>query len=257
MQGLLKNLSFLTNPNGGAFSRRHFHRTAVAGIAAAFLLVPSSALFAELTTVELSPLVYQSTLVAPLENNQQISVLLALPSSDPAGLAALVKQVSTPGDPLYHQYLTPQQFAERFGGDAADYAALKDWAAVNGLVVSQESTGRINLTLRGSVSQIQTIFKTQLNTYRTPSGETFYSASVKPTVPAEISSKISGLIGLTESRQLTPLIKVAKCLGEDPQVRSDKMRPTRVAPVRAELTTRRIYARSTVFPITESITRVP
>jgi len=225
MQGLLKNLSFLTNPNGGAFSRRHFHGTAVGGIAAAFLLVTSSALFAELTTVELSPLVYQSTLVAPLENSKQISVLLALPSSDPAGLAGFVKQVSNPGDPLYHQYLTPQQFAEKFGGNAADYTTLKNWAAASGLVVSQESVGRINLTLRGSVSQIQTIFKTQLNTYRTPSGETFYSASMKPTVPAEISSKISGLIGLTESRQLTPLVKVAKTLGEEPQVRSDKMRP--------------------------------
>lgn len=225
MQGLLKNLSFLTKPNGGAFSRRHFRSTAVGGIAAAFLLVTSSALFAELTTVELSPLVYQSTLVAPLEKNKQISVLLALPSSDPAGLAAFVKQVSAPGDPLYHQYMTPQQFAEKFGGNAADYAALRNWAAANGLVVSQESVGRINLTLRGSVSQIQTIFKTQLNTYRTPSGETFYSASVKPTVPAEISSEISGLIGLTESRQLTPLVKVAKTLGEDPQVRSDLMRP--------------------------------
>jgi len=141
MQGLLKNLSFLTNPNGGAFSRRHFHSTAVVGIAAAFLLVTSSALFAELTTVALSPLVYQSTLVAPLENNKEISVLLALPSSDPTGLAAFVKQVSTPGEPLYHQYLTPQQFAEKFGGNATDYAALKNWAAANGLVVSQESAG--------------------------------------------------------------------------------------------------------------------
>jgi len=217
--------SLPANSIGGVASRRRMGGITVGGIASAWLLLTSSPLFAAVATVDLSPLVYQSALVAPLEDSKQISVLLALPSAHPADLAAFVKHVSTPGDPLYHQYLTPQQFAEKFGGSAADYATLKNWAAANGLVVSQESVGRINLTLRGSVSQIQTIFKTRLNTYRTPSGETFYSASVKPTVPAEISSKISGLIGLTESRQLTPLVKVAKTLGEDPQVRSDLMRP--------------------------------
>jgi hypothetical protein len=106
----------------------------------------------------------------PLEDSKQISVLLALPSAHPADLAAFVKHVSTPGDPLYHQYLTPQQFADRFGGIEADYTALKNWATANGLVVSQESVGRINLTLRGNVSRIQKIFRTQLNTYRTSSG---------------------------------------------------------------------------------------
>jgi subtilase family serine protease len=226
MQGRFKTLGrgFPAHASGGAATRRRFGGVTVGGLASAWLLLTSSALFAELTTVELSPLVYKSALVAPLEESKQISVLLALPSSDPTGLADLVKHVSTPGDPLYHQYLTPQQIAKKFGGNEADYTAVKNWAAANGLVLSQESIGHINLTLRGSVSQLQKIFKTQLNTYRTSGGETFFSASVKPVVPAEISSKISGLIGLTESRRLTPMVKVAKTLGEDPQVRSDKMR---------------------------------
>jgi subtilase family serine protease len=227
MQGLHKMLgrSLPANSIGGVASRRRMGGIAVGGIASAWLLLTSSPLFAAVTTVDLSPLIYQSALVAPLEDSQQISVLLAVPSAHPADLAAFVKHVSSPGDPLYHQYLTPQQFADRFGGSEPDYTALKNWAAANGLFVSQESVGRINLTLRGNVSQIQKIFQTKLNTYRTPSGETFYSASVKPTVPAEISAKISSLVGLTESRQLTPLVKVAKTLGEDPQVRSDLMRP--------------------------------
>jgi Pro-kumamolisin, activation domain len=226
MQGLHKIIgrSLPANSIGGAAPRRRMGGIAVGGIASAWLLLTSGPLFAAGTTVELSPLVYQSALVAPLEDSKQISVLLALPSAHPTDLAAFVKHVSTPGDPLYHQFLTPQQFADRFGGSEADYTSLKNWAAANGLVVSQESVGRINLTLRGNVSRIQKIFQTQLNTYRTSSGETFYSASVKPTVPAEISSKISGLVGLTESKQLTPLVKVAKTLGEDPQVRSDRMR---------------------------------
>ena len=174
----------------------------IGGLTSASLLLASDTLFAGVSNIELSPLVYKSTLVAPLDASQEISVLLALPSSDPTGLAAFIKHVSTPSDPLFHQYLSPEQFAQRFGGNEADYTAVKSWAAANGLTVSQESAGRINLTVRGKVSLLQKIFKTQLSTYRTSNGETFYSASVKPTVPAEISSKVSGVLGLTESMLL-------------------------------------------------------
>jgi kumamolisin len=131
-------------------------------------------------------------------------------------VAEFVRHVSTPGDPLFRDYLTPQQFAERFGGNVADYAYLKSWAAANGLRVAHESVGRINLTVRGSVSQFQRLFNTQLNRYRSPEAEEFYSAGVQPTVPTEIASKISGVIGLTESKIVAPMVRVAKKLGENP-----------------------------------------
>jgi len=184
-----------------------------------------NALYAEAITVELSPLVARSTLLGPVNTSQEIGVTLSLPSSDSQGLADFVRHVSTPGDPLFRQYLTPQQFAERFGASAADYAYLKSWAAANGLRLSHESIGRINLTVRGSVSQFQRLFNTQLNHYRSPDGQEFYSASVKPIVPSEIASRISGVIGLTESKMVTPMLKVAKKLGEDPPSAAERITP--------------------------------
>ena len=226
MRGLLRTLGWGINGHfaGVAVSRRRWRTVTFGGLISASLLLASDALVAGVTNIELSPLVYRSALVAPLDGSQEISVLLALPSSDPAGLAAFIEHISAPSDPLFHQYLSPEQFAQRFGGNDADYTAIKNWALANGLTVSQESVGRINLTVRGQVSQLQRIFKTQLNTYRTSNGETFYSASVKPTVPAEIASKISGVLGLTESKQLTPLTKIAKTLGETPEITDGKMR---------------------------------
>jgi subtilase family serine protease len=195
------------------------------GLAAASVLFTSHALFAETTTAELSPLISKSTLVAPLGANKQIGVALALPSSDPGGLAAFVKHVSTPGDPLFRQYITADQFAQRFGGSAADYQAVKGWAVANGLVVSQESIGRTLIVVRGSASIFQRLFQTQLNTYRASDGQTFYSASVQPIVPAQIASKISGVIGLTAGKSLAPYALVAKQLGENPALHSARMHP--------------------------------
>jgi subtilase family serine protease len=227
MQGLLKTMgqSFLTHLVSSAQPRRGLE-VLVPGVLGVvmILLLTSNAVLAGVTTVELSQLVYKSVLIAPLDGNQQIGVVLALPSADLAGLADFVKQVSTPGDPLFHQYITPEQFAQRFGGNDEDYTALKNWAAANGLRVSQESVGRISLTVRGSVSQFQTLFKTQLNNYRAPDGQTFYSASVMPTVPVEIASKVSGVVGLTAGKPRASTAKVVKTLGEDPQVKSDMIR---------------------------------
>jgi subtilase family serine protease len=200
-------------------------RDAVLGaLVSASLLSTANTLFAETTTVELSPLIYKSTLVAPVDGNKRIGVVLALPSTDAAGLAAFVKHVSTPGDPLFRQFITPQQFAQRYGGNEADYVALKNWAAANGLAVSQESITRTDLTLRGSAAQFESLFKTQIYTYRATDSQFFYSASVKPTVPTEIAAKISGVIGLTAGKPLAQQSKIAKVLGENPTVRSDKIR---------------------------------
>jgi len=151
-----------------------------------------------------------------METSKTIGMVLALPSSDPAGLKAFVDHVSTPGDPLFRQFVTPQEFATRFGGSASDYQFLKNWAVSNNLTISQESVGRTTLTLRGSVAVLNRLFKTQINNYITSDGVTFYSAGIAPTIPAEIGSKVVAVIGLTSGKPNAALAKVGKTLGENP-----------------------------------------
>jgi hypothetical protein len=77
-----------------------------------------------------------------------------------------------------------------------------------------------NLNRSGKVAQMQAIFNTRINDYRSPDGKEFYSASVQPTIPSEISGKISAMIGLTSSKQYAPLFKVGKILGEAPVLKN-------------------------------------
>lgn len=168
------------------------------------------------STIELSPLVAESSFLSPADPAKEISVVLALPSGDSQGAADFARRVSDPKDQLFRHFITPEEFAARFGANQADYAALKEWAAANSLQISQESVARSLLTVRGTVAQFQDLFRTQLNNYRSSDGREFYSAGVKPTIPNAISSKVEGVIGLTESRQVAPLAKVYKIFGEDP-----------------------------------------
>jgi subtilase family serine protease len=200
-------------------ARRYvFNQQALKAFVFGLLLLPlvvADQTFGQTRTIDVSPVLARSTLLGPADQNQQISVILALPLSDPQGAAAFVRHVSKPGDPLFHQYLTPEEFAAKYGANAADYAALKQWATDNGLTVAHESLARTCLTIRGSLVQWQTLFKTQLNNYRSADGNQFYSAAVRPTIPDEIASRVTGVIGLTNGVHIAALAKAYKVLGEN------------------------------------------
>ena len=106
----------------------------------------------------LSPLISQSTLLSPTDPTKEIGVVLVLPLKDPKGANEFALRVSTPKDELYGKYLTPQEFAARYGADEADYAAVKSWATANGLKISDESVSRTTLAVRGTVAQFEVLF---------------------------------------------------------------------------------------------------
>jgi len=164
-------------------------------------------------------MVAKSAWLSAVDSQKQISVILALPLSDSKGAAEFIERVSNPKDPLYRQYLTPYEFSQRYGANADDYAALREWAIANELTIVHESMARTFLTVRGTAAQFQILFKTALNNYRSSGGQEFYSASVEPTIPDPIATKVTGVIGLTNSVQYAPLAKVYQTFGEDPTAR--------------------------------------
>lgn len=157
--------------------------------------------------IELSPLVAKSQVVSRTDPTKLISIVLVLPLKDPAGAAEFVRQVSTPKDELYGQFLTPQEFAIRFGANENDYQTAKKWATANGLSISEESISRTTLTVHGSVSQFEQLFNTQINDYRSPNGEEFYSASTPPVSPKAVSSILMGVLGLSQAPYHTSTTK--------------------------------------------------
>jgi subtilase family serine protease len=207
---------------GGAFNPRHFV-TIVFGALSLVQTAPGAVSGRSETSIDLSLMVARSRQISAMDPGTEIRVVLTLPLGDAPGAAAFVHSVADPRSPLYHKYLTPEEFAQRFGASTADYAGLKQWAIVNGLTITQESIAHTTLTIHGTVAQFQALFKTQLDTYQSADGKSFYSASVAPTIPEAIASKIDGVIGLTESVEYAPLAKVYKTLGENPVTPADRI----------------------------------
>ena len=193
-------------------SRRGFAALAIVAFGCAALYA-SDALGIE---SDMSPMVSKSVVTSHTDVNKIINLVLALKMRDPEGAANYALHVSTRLHPLYGQYLTPEQFGDKFGPAKADYEELIAWAKKNGLEINEENRGRTTLSLRGSVSQFEGLFRTQINNYRGPDGTEFFSASIAPSAPQEFGNRVQSVIGLSNYNRFAPLAKVYRKLSETP-----------------------------------------
>ena len=91
-----------------------------------------------------------------------------------AALDDLLTRQQTPGAPEYHHWLTPEEFADRFGVSFSDLAAVKSWAEAQGLAVNSMARSRTWISVSGTAAQMETAFRTELHRYLV-NGETHFS----------------------------------------------------------------------------------
>ena len=94
--------------------------------------------------------------VAP---SQSVGFDVILPLRDHAGLEALLKAQHDPASPSFHHWITPQQFSERFGPDAATVGRVASSYASQGLAVETHSR---SLHLTGSTALVNKVLSTSL-----------------------------------------------------------------------------------------------
>src|SRR4051812_24586122 len=110
-------------------------RRAIVGTAAAAILVgaPLAAVAAPASAATPTSWIFTATQGLSLQNatalgsaaaDTPLRVTVALNPSDKAALDRLVQAQNTPGNPAYHQYLTPAQFNARFAPSSATTAAV-------------------------------------------------------------------------------------------------------------------------------------
>jgi subtilase family serine protease len=165
---------------------------------------------------DLSPMLSKSVVTSHADQNKLINVVLVLKMKDAEGATNYAQHVSTRLHPLYGHYLTPEQFGDKFGPSKADYTALVAWAKGNGLKINEESRSRTTLSVRGTMGQLERLFKTQFNNYRAPDGREFFSASIALSAPQEFSGRVESVIGLSSYNRFAPLAQVYRKLSEAP-----------------------------------------
>jgi uncharacterized protein (TIGR03437 family) len=147
----------------------------------------------------------------PVEGSLPISgmTLTLKPSAaQQADLNQLLLAQQDPRSPSFRQWLTPEQYADRFGTSAGDLAKITSWLESQGFSVSYVARSRNFVLFSGTAQQVAGAFHTQIHRY-TVDGETHYANATNPSIPAAVAGLVSGIRGLTNFR-LKPHLKKAQ-----------------------------------------------
>jgi len=116
-----------------------------------------------------------------LPAEQSMRIVFVLPHRNQAALDSFLRDLYDPASPSYHQFLTVEEFTERFGPSQQDYEAVKSYAASHGLAVVGESRNRMNVDVAGRVADIETALHVTMQVYQHPTeNRTFYAADREP-----------------------------------------------------------------------------
>ena len=145
-------------------------------------------------------------LVGPCPADTQIQVTVYLRSKDPSGLQEYFQQISGPGD---HSYLTPQQFAHKFGADPADLEAVRNFAQSQHLHVLGHDLGRRSVTLSGTAARMSAAFGVNLQHYRYAGG-VYRLRQGHITIPTAFADVITAVFGFDNRPQARAHFRVLR-----------------------------------------------
>jgi subtilase family serine protease len=143
---------------------------------------------------------------------ESIALVFKRTAAQETAVEKLLADQLSPTSPSYHKWLTPEQYADRFGLSKADLDKVTSWLQSEGFTVSRAARGRTQLWFTGSVSQIETAFRTEMHRY-TVNGETHFANSIEPSVPSALADVVLGIHSLSNFRP-KPRVRTHKASGE-------------------------------------------
>ncbi|WP_329177521.1 S53 family peptidase [Streptomyces sp. NBC_01477] len=129
------------------------------------------------------------------DTSLDLSVVLS--PRDPAGLKKFITDVSTPGSPLYHQYLKTGQFSSSFGATDATVARVRAALKTQGLTTGALESDGLTLPVHTTVGAAEKAFRTGFTGFRDREGRTGVTNTVAPSVQGDVAPAITAVTGLT------------------------------------------------------------
>jgi subtilase family serine protease len=138
----------------------------------------------------------QGPVQASLQLKQLTLLTLPTPSQQKA-LNLLLAQQQDRTSPNFHKWLTPEQYADRFGLSLNDVQKISAWLKSQGLTVASVARGRNWIVFSGTAAQVENAFQTQLHHYNV-NGEMHFANATMPSIPAALSGIAQGVRGLDD-----------------------------------------------------------
>ncbi len=143
-----------------------------------------------------------------------ISLLFSRSAAQQTALDALVAAQQNPASPLYHQWITPDQYAAQFGVADSDLAAAEAWLEQQGFAIDSVSRSHNRILFSGTAAQVAAAFGTPLHYYLTPAtalrpAEKHFAPSADLTLPSALASSVLAISNLSDFHLLPHIVRRA------------------------------------------------
>ena len=125
---------------------------------------------------------------------------VVLAQRDPAALTAFIASLSDTASPNYHRYLTPTEFARRFGATSQTEAAVRSYLEGYGLQVGAVNVSGLVVHVTGSTRDVASAFATSVATVRGRRGTLAAQFTHEASLPAPIAHDVAAIYGLSTLR---------------------------------------------------------
>jgi subtilase family serine protease len=132
-----------------------------------------------------------------------VSLVLKPSASQEAELTQLLAEQQDPSSPNYHRWLTPEEFADRFGASQDDIDKIVSWLRDQSLTVISVGRARNSVAFRGDAAQVESAFGIKIHHYQLKGARHFANAS-EPTIPAGFAAVVGSIRGLHDFRFKSP-----------------------------------------------------
>ena len=128
-----------------------------------------------------------------------VSIVFRRSSSQEKALQKLLAEQQNRASSRYHKWLTPEQFADRFGLGSTDVEQVVAWLRSEGFVVNSVARSRTQLSFTGSVARLEAVFQTEIHRY-VVNGKKHFANATALSIPAALGDVTLAVRNLNDFR---------------------------------------------------------
>ena len=128
-----------------------------------------------------------------------LSLRFNMTDAQSATLDKLLADQQNPRSPRFHQWLTPEQFADQFGIFSSDIASTGAWLQQQGFTAVTPARSRTFITFSGTVGQVNNAFSVSMHAVSLH-GEPHIANLSDPVLPAALAKVTREITGLNDLR---------------------------------------------------------
>jgi uncharacterized protein (TIGR03437 family) len=151
----------------------------------------------------------------PADSSLELSglTLVLRPSAEQqAALDQLLKDQQDPTSPNYHHWLSPYEYAQRFGASQEDIDHITAWLKQQSLSVTSVARARNSIRFSGTAGVVGAAFTTQIRHYLV-NGKRHFANATDPTIPSDLEFMVSAIQGLDDFHLQPRAVKSAALAG--------------------------------------------